>query len=104
MSGRIDLVDLEVYVRRETDRAWGIADPDKPAPNSGNPFGWLGRLADNMDEAGTANFIVNIEDHQSLAVRARNHVPLVFDNPAKFARGAPSSARSSQPADSYGYF
>lgn len=30
MSGRSDLVDLEVYVRRETDAAWGIADPDKP--------------------------------------------------------------------------
>lgn len=29
MSGRSDLVDLEVYVRRETDAAWGIADPDK---------------------------------------------------------------------------
>lgn len=27
---RSDLVDLEVYLRRETDRAYGIADPDKP--------------------------------------------------------------------------
>jgi len=25
-----DLVDLDVVVRRETDLAWGIADPDKP--------------------------------------------------------------------------
>lgn len=30
MTGRSDLVDLEVYVRRETDAAWGIADPDTP--------------------------------------------------------------------------
>lgn len=30
MTGRSDLIDLEVYVRRETDAAWGIADPDKP--------------------------------------------------------------------------
>lgn len=29
MSGRSDLVDLEVFVRRETDKAWGIDDPDK---------------------------------------------------------------------------
>jgi len=56
------------------------------APNSGNAYGWLGRLADSMDPEGTANFLVNIEDHQSLAVSARNHVPLVFDNPAKFSR------------------
>ena len=56
------------------------------APNSGDPYGWLGRLADAMDPRGTANYIVNIETHQSLAVRARNHVPLVFDDPAKFAR------------------
>ena len=56
------------------------------APNSGNAFGWLGRLADGMDAEGAANFIVNVEDHESLAVRARSHVPLVFDNPRKFAR------------------
>jgi len=57
------------------------------APNSGDAFGWLGRLADSMDQSAAANFLVDIEAHQSLAVRARNHVPLVFDNPDKFARG-----------------
>ncbi|MBV8096316.1 MAG: DUF1501 domain-containing protein [Acetobacteraceae bacterium] len=57
------------------------------APNSGDAFGWLGRLADAMDPRGAPNFVVDVEDHQSLAVRARNHVPLVFDNPEKFARG-----------------
>ena len=56
------------------------------APNSGDAFGWLGRLADGMDPQGNANFLVNVEDHESLAVRARNHVPLVFDNPEEFAR------------------
>jgi uncharacterized protein (DUF1501 family) len=58
------------------------------APNSGDAFGWLGRLADGMDPKGSANFLVNVEDHESLAVRARNHVPLVFNNPEEFARGA----------------
>ena len=57
------------------------------APNSGDAFGWLGRLADSIDPRGTDNFLVDIESRQSLAVRARNHVPLVFDNPDKFARG-----------------
>jgi len=57
------------------------------APNSGDAFGWLGRLADGMDPQGSANFLVNVQDHESLAVRARNHVPLVFNKPEEFARG-----------------
>jgi len=56
------------------------------APNRGDAFGWLGRLADTMDRHGTADYLVDIEDHQSLAVRSRDHVPLVFDNPEKFGR------------------
>jgi len=31
VSGRSDLVDLDVFVRRETDKAWGIDDPNKPS-------------------------------------------------------------------------
>ena len=58
------------------------------APHSGDAFGWLGRLADGMDPRGSANYLVNVEESESLAVRARNHVPLVFDKPEKFARGA----------------
>lgn len=57
------------------------------APNSGEVHGWLGRLADTLDPLGhNANFLVNIDDHQSLAVRAAGHVPLVFDDPDKFTR------------------
>lgn len=57
------------------------------APNSGEAYGWLGRLADTLDPLGhNANFLINIDDHQSLAVRAANHVPLVFDDPDKFTR------------------
>jgi uncharacterized protein (DUF1501 family) len=57
------------------------------APNSGEAHGWLGRLADTLDPLGhNANLLVNIDDHQSLAVRAANHVPLVFDDPDKFTR------------------
>lgn len=57
------------------------------APNSGEAHGWLGRLADTLDPLGhNTNFLVNIDDHQSLAVRAANHVPLVFDDPEKFTR------------------
>lgn len=57
------------------------------APNSGETYGWLGRMADAIDPLGhNPNLLINIDDHQSLAVRAMNHVPLVFDDPQKFTR------------------
>lgn len=56
------------------------------APNRGDLYGWVGRLADGMDPQGHANFIVNIDTQQSLAVRSQRHVPLVFDDPQKFVR------------------
>ena len=56
------------------------------APNSGDPYGWLGRLADTLDPSGGDNFIVDIEARQSLAVQARAHVPLTFFQPDHFKR------------------
>jgi uncharacterized protein (DUF1501 family) len=56
------------------------------APNSGEEYGWMGRLADAIDPGNTPNFMINIDATQSLAVRSRDHVPVVFDDPAKFAR------------------
>jgi len=56
------------------------------APNSGEPFGWLGRLADAIDPQLTPNFLINIDERQSLAVRAARHVPVVFDDPERFGR------------------
>ena len=32
------------------------------------------------------NFLINIDKTQSLAVRAKKHVPIVFDQPQKFQR------------------
>ena len=55
-------------------------------PNGGEPLGWLGRLADATYPAAQRNVIVNIGTSQSLAVRARQHSPLVFDDPARFRR------------------
>ena len=56
------------------------------APNSGEEFGWVGRLADAMAPAAPPNFIVNIGARQSLAVRSHRHVPVVFDDPNKFSQ------------------
>jgi uncharacterized protein (DUF1501 family) len=56
------------------------------APNSGEEYGWVGRLADAMDLANQPNFVVNIDESQSLAVRSRDHTPVVFDDPDNFVR------------------
>src|ERR1700680_3129947 len=56
------------------------------APNSGEQYGWVGRLADTIAPEAPPNFLVNIDSHQSLAVRSRRHVPVVFDDPNKFSR------------------
>jgi uncharacterized protein (DUF1501 family) len=56
------------------------------APNRGDLYGWAGRLADALDPEGHANYVVNIDTQQSLAVRSQHHVPLVFDDPQKFVR------------------
>src|SRR5579863_5083354 len=57
------------------------------APNSGDAYGWLGRLADAIDPTDNAEYLVNVQSGESLAVRAKRHVPLVFDDPAQFTRG-----------------
>ena len=56
------------------------------APNSGEQYGWYGRTADALDPHGTPNYLVNISPTQTLAVRAREHVPVVFDDPGAFTR------------------
>lgn len=58
------------------------------APNSGEEYGWLGRLADSMAPDAPANYMVNIAARQSLAVRSQRHVPVVFDQPNRFMREA----------------
>lgn len=45
MSGRSNLADLEVVVRRETDLAYGIADPNK----AGNII-WLPKSQCQVDD------------------------------------------------------
>lgn len=60
------------------------------APNSGASYGWVGRLADVLLPENAPYPIVNIDATQSLAVRARKHVPVVFDEPDRFVpKGIP---------------
>ncbi|NIO42042.1 MAG: DUF1501 domain-containing protein, partial [Burkholderiales bacterium] len=64
------------------------------APNSGEQSGWVGRLADAIDPQVTPNYIINIDEAQSLAVVARDHVPVVFDDPEQFGRKGLYRARA----------
>lgn len=56
------------------------------APNSGGENGWVGRLADGLKPDAAPNYIVNIDEVQSLAVRSARHTPVVFNDPDKFVR------------------
>ena len=58
------------------------------APNSGDEYGWVGKLADSIAPSAPANYLVNIGSKQSLAVKSAKHVPVVFDDPNRFMREA----------------
>ena len=66
------------------------------APNSGDPYGWVGRLADSLDPSGSDSYIVDVEARQSLAVKARAHVPLTFFQPDRFKRDATFDEKSAR--------
>ena len=55
-------------------------------PNSGEPHGWVGRLADALEPRPTPEFLVDIDETESLAVRSARHLPLSFDDPQRFVR------------------
>jgi uncharacterized protein (DUF1501 family) len=56
------------------------------SPNSGDAYGWVGRLADALEPQPRTNFLINIDSAQSLAVNSRVHTPVVFDEPERFQR------------------
>jgi uncharacterized protein (DUF1501 family) len=85
-DGRLGVVHGCGYDNPSFSHFTSMAYWQTAAPNSGAEYGWVGRLADGMDPGGRPNFVVNIADSQSLAVRSRGHVPVVFDDPQTFRR------------------
>ncbi len=85
-DGRMAIVHGCGYAQPSFSHFTSMAYWHTGAPNRGEEFGWVGRVADAIDKQSTPNFLVNIDEVQSLAVRAREHVPVVFDDPEKFGR------------------
>ena len=85
-DGRLGIVHGCGYENPSFSHFTSMAYWHTAAPNSGSEYGWMGRLADSMLPAGTRNAMINVAATQSLAVRSRDHVPVVFDEPDKFAR------------------
>jgi uncharacterized protein (DUF1501 family) len=87
-DGRLAIVHGCGYDNPSFSHFTSLAYWHTAAPNSGEEYGWVGRLADAMKPGGASNYLVNIGETQSLAVRSRDHTPVVFDDPNKFARKA----------------
>jgi uncharacterized protein (DUF1501 family) len=85
-DGRLAIVHGCGYDRPSLSHFSSMGFWHTAVPNGGEPLGWLGRLADTTYDASTRNVIVNLGNSQSLAVRSRQHSPLVFEDPARFRR------------------
>ena len=85
-SGKLAIVHGCGYENPSFSHFTSMAYWHTAAPNSGEQYGWVGRLADEMAPEAPPNFLVNIDSRQSLAVRSRRHVPVVFDDPNKFSQ------------------
>jgi uncharacterized protein (DUF1501 family) len=85
-DGRLAIVHGCGYENPSFSHFTSMAYWHTAAPNSGEEYGWVGRLADAMAPAAPPNYLVNIGTRQSLAVRSHRHVPVVFDDPNKFAQ------------------
>ena len=85
-DGRMAVVHGCGYAQPSFSHFTSMAYWHTAMPNSGEEHGWMGRLADAIDPQNTAEYLVNIDETQSLAVRARLHLPLTFDDPQRFGR------------------
>ncbi len=85
-DGKMAIVHGCGYPQQSLSHFQSMAYWPTGVPNGGERFGWLGRVADAIDPQLTPNFLVNIDERQSLAVQSEHHVPVVFDDPERFAR------------------
>jgi uncharacterized protein (DUF1501 family) len=99
-SGQLGIVHGCGYENPSFSHFTSMAYWHTAAPNSGEQYGWVGRLADAIAPQAPPNFLVNIDTRQSLAVRSRRHVPVVFDDPNKFSQDVFYDEREALPSAS----
>ena len=87
-DGQLAIVHGCGYDRPSYSHFTSMAYWHTAAPNRGNEFGWVGRLADVLAPSAQPNMLINIDSTQSLAVKSRFHTPVVFDDPERFQRDA----------------
>ena len=92
-DGRLAIVHGCGYAQPSFSHFASMAYWHTAAPNSGEETGWIGRLADALWPRGDPGLVINIASSQSLAVRSRGQVPVVFDDPERFERQAPFEER-----------
>lgn len=92
-DGKLAIVHGCGYAQPNFSHFTSMAYWHTAAPNSGQPLGWVGKLADGMAPDAPANFIVNVGEMQSLAVNASHHTPVVFNDPEHFMRKGDASVR-----------
>ena len=97
-SGKLAIVHGCGYENPSFSHFTSMAYWHTAAPNSGEQYGWVGRLADQMAPDAPPNFLVNIDSRQSLAVRSHRHVPVVFDDPNKFSQDVFFDEREALPS------
>lgn len=85
-DGRLAVVHGVGYAQPSFSHFTSMAYWHTAAPNSGDEYGWCGRLADTLAPKPAPNYLVNVDTTQSLAVRSRVHTPVVFDEPERFQR------------------
>ena len=85
-EGQLAIVHGCGYERPSFSHFTSMAYWHTAAPHSGNEFGWMGRVADQLANTRQEDMIINVAASQSLAVKSRHHTPLVFDDPARFQR------------------
>ena len=92
-DGHLAVVHGAGYAQPSFSHFTSMAYWHTAAPNSGDEYGWCGRLADTLTPKPVPNYLVNVDTTQSLAVRSRVHTPVVFDEPERFARLGMKQAR-----------
>lgn len=85
-DGRLAVIHGCGYERPSFSHFNSMAYWHTGTPNSGDPYGWIGRLADAMTDDPEPGYLVNIDTAQSLAVKSALHTPVVFDEPDRFQR------------------